>query len=290
MGFRTVLTAAVVIGAVIETAQTGSRIVLDGPSGTFKVYDSAGDLGSYIGPGGGGGPVILSFEVGGSEFSAMWNGSCLVGLGDPVGDFNALRNAGGLKELGDGGVFVENTITAALPVEASMYLQGGTLLAGAPGTAGLPRIYLTSNIGQGAAGPADTIVSSAIIKADQSDPLTPLTWQTPSLGAGWQFTSIRGALPLRYRIDAEDNLIIKGSVSCTTTTPATAVFPVVAPYLPIGAYALQQDLIMKQSAAGAAFTFGHGFITGGNVEQNGLTFTVGDIISYDVSWPLGNLT
>lgn len=114
-------------------------------------------------------------------------------------------------------------------------------------------------------------------------------WQTPSLGAGWSAGSIRSSLPLRYKIDGEDNLIVKGSVSCTTTTPAAVMFSVVAPYLPAGSYSLQQGVAIKQSAAGGSFAFGHGFITAGAVEVNGFTFTSGDIVSLDFSWPLGNL-
>lgn len=133
----------------------------------------------------------------------------------------------------------------------------------------------------------DMGISGALIHTDLHGSFS--SWQTPTLGAGWQFTGIRGALPLRYRIDAEDNLVVKGSVSCTSTTPATGVFTVVAPYAPTGDYVLQQGLVLKQNSSGLGFAFGHGFINSGVVSQNGLTFTLGDIVSFDFSWPLGNI-
>lgn len=252
MGFRTVLTAAVVVGAVIETSQTGARIVM-GPSNTLTAYypdgrvawtGQASDNSDFSG--------LFNFTDGSAPLTAaMLLGQLLVSIGDP--------RSGPVPQFTVG---INDTDGSGILQAFNAAGNGGGMVI-APTNA--------------------TFDNAAIFPQDQ-------VWETPALGSGWAFANIRGALPLRYRIDAEDNLIIKGSVSCTTTTPATAVFPIVAPYLPIGAYALQQDLIMKQSAAGGAFTFGHGFITGGNVEQNGLTFTVGDIISYDVSWPLGNLT
>jgi hypothetical protein len=130
-------------------------------------------------------------------------------------------------------------------------------------------------------------LSGAVVHTNLQGAFVP--WQTPVLGAGWSAANIRGALPLQYRIDAEDNLVVKGSVSVTSTTPATGVFTVVAPYAPTGDYALQEGLILKQNSSGLGFAFGHGFINSGVVSQNGLTFTLGDIVSFDFSWPLGNI-
>jgi len=233
-------------------ATTGERIVIDGTNGTITAYyadDNIAWVGEVEGVNG-----LLSFsddDPSTVQSSGLVNGAVLLSTGD-------LR------------LFTVPTfgITMFGPTDGS----GSFFCADAAGNTGALVIA-----------PTNTAFTLAAAFPGQ------LTWQTPALGAGWQFTSIRGALPLRYRIDAEDNLVIKGSVSCTTTTPAGTVFSVVAPYLPIGVYGLQQGLMMKQAAAGTGFVIGHGFISAGAVQQNGFTFTVGDILSFDFTWPLGHI-
>jgi hypothetical protein len=165
-------------------------------------------------------------------------------------------------------------------VAVQVGLKSGNAGTTLPGGANNP----TLQVGTSATGVVDIeLHGGALYRGDLSG------WQTPSLGTGWAAGSIRSALPLRYMIDGQDNLVIKGSVSCTSTTPASTIFSVAAPYIPTGSYNIQQGVILKQSSAGGSFAFGHGFISAGAVGQNGLTFTSGDIVSLDFTWPLGNL-
>lgn len=249
----TAIDGKTITGATMETsAGTGARIVIDGPSNTLSAYYDDGNiawLGQTEDANG-----LFSFSDDDSatvQSSALLNGALFLSAGD-------LR----LENVPNFAVNMYDTTTGA----ASFSCNDAT---GEGGSVAID----TTNASFGMA---------ALFPSNEE-------WVTPTLGSGWSFSNIRSSLPLRYRIDSEDNLIIKGSVSCTTTTPATTIFSVVAPYLPKGAFSLQQVVIFKQSSAGTGYAFGHGFITAGAVEQNGLTFASGDIVSFDASWPLGNL-
>lgn len=267
-------------------ATTGERIVIDGVDGDIQVYDSDGNLGAYIGPaapiGGGSAPIVTSFEVGGGEWSGLFNGSCLVGLGDPTTDPDVLQQAGGIKEGGDGKVFLENTVTDAIPVEATVYLRGGTLATGAPGASGLPMVAITSNVSQGFPGPCDVIASSAIIKGVPGDPLTPETWQVVGSGGtaqpfttGWVTSTSMGTLvgvqPLRYRLDPMDNVIIEGCWAAGSTTPGSNfVFNLPVGYRP----KVGHSITITKNSAGTVTT-GKGYVSAaGNFQVNSQLGTV----------------
>lgn len=252
MGFRTVLTAAVVIGGIFETAQSGARIVIDGPSNTLSAYFADGNL-AWRGQTG---AVLNGFFSFSDDLPATVQSSALLD---------------GLLYLALGDLRLPNVPTFSI----AMFASDGSATLNCANAANVGGSLLVA--------PTNTTFSRAAISGSVE------TWQTPALGAGWSAANIRSAMPLQYRIDAEDNLIVKGSVSCTSTTPAGTVFSVAAPYLPTGIYALQQGVMLKQSSAGAAFAFGHGFISAGAVGLNGFTFVVGDIVTFDFTWPIGHL-
>lgn len=117
------------------------------------------------------------------------------------------------------------------------------------------------------------------------------TPQTPTLGSGWTTAaaSIRNATPLRFWVDSQDNLNIRGSVATTSTTPAGTIFALPTGYEPLSGWNLQQDLTMQQSSAGSYKGAGHLFLSSANVEVNGFTFASGDILTFNSTFPLGNV-
>lgn len=216
-------------------ATTGARIVIDGETGDIQIYDSNGELAGYLGPAaeiaGGSAPIILTFETGGGEWSGLWNGSCLVGLGDPTTDETQLQAAGGIKEIGNGGILLENTYTPSIPVEGTVWIKGGTLATGAPGTSGLPVMLLTSNASQGPLGPMDVIASSAIVKGTTADPSTAEVWHVIGASGGTAYASANFAAgsvasanyqQLQFRKDAFDNLVVEGTCHATAALAAGA--------------------------------------------------------------------
>lgn len=60
------------------------------------------------------------------------------------------------------------------------------------------------------------------------------TWHAPSLGSGWASGPSGGSFRgLRYRLDAEDNLVISGVVHTTSTTPSATLFTLPAGWRPL---------------------------------------------------------
>lgn len=79
--------------------------------------------------------------------------------------------------------------------------------------------------------PCNTRVSGSVIKTDNFG--SALQWQTPSLGTGWAAGPSGGSYrSLKYRLDAENNLVISGTVHTTSTTPASTIFTLSAGYIP----------------------------------------------------------
>jgi hypothetical protein len=281
-------------------ATTGARIVIDGVTGDIQVYDVNGDLAAYIGPADGGAPIILSYEVGGFEWSGLWNGSCLVGMGDPVTDGTVLGKAGGLIEGGDGGLFLANTVTTAIPVNAAAYLQGGTATSGAPGTSGLPMITLAAGLPNNTIGPCDVLATSAVIRSDPSNLRDPATWQVVGSGgtaaafnANWATSTSMGTLTpvqaLQYRLDPLDNVVIDGCWVAGSTTPGAAVFTLPAGMRPKTAHSIT---ITKNTAGTVTTTKGY-ISPAGNLNLNsqlGSSATAGATYMVDpTSIPLGNI-
>ncbi len=195
-------------------------------------------------------------------------------IGDETAQLVALNNITVLNSPVDPG----NPTTTA--DNAYLVLMSGEGAQASGGT-NTPRAVLADFAGTS---PADLLVSGTLIQTDVSG--TPLKWQTPSLGSGWSTSAIRSANPLKYRIE-NGNLVLQGSVNCTSTAPAATIFTVVAPYIPAAAWNLQQAAAIQQSSAGSYKAMGHMFISGGNIEVNGFTFASGDILSFNHSFPLG---
>ena len=103
---------------------------------------------------------------------------------------------------------------------------------------------------QGGTASANVAVSGAALKIS-ADGGTLATWQTVanggiSLGSGWASNTVAGgAQDLQYRLDAEDNLVITGTLHTTSATPAATIFTLPAAYRPA---VLQRDTCTSRAA------------------------------------------
>lgn len=80
---------------------------------------------------------------------------------------------------------------------------------------------------------ADVVTTNKAIQVGTAVTQFGATWQTPSLGTGWASGPSGGSFRgLRYRIDAEDNLILSGVVHTTSATPSATLFTLPAGYRP----------------------------------------------------------
>lgn len=80
---------------------------------------------------------------------------------------------------------------------------------------------------------ADFVVASKTLEVGTYVIQFGMTWQTPALGSGWVTGPSGGTVQAaQYCIDAQDNLILDGTVHTNTTTPATVIFNLPAAYRP----------------------------------------------------------
>lgn len=278
MAFRLVLTAAVVIGGVIETSQSNPRIVLDGPSDTLTVYDSNGNVTVRIGGAFG---RLSAIDSPDNEFVTMWNGSTYYGAGDP-------------DAASPFGITTAGQITADLP-GLSLFLQSGIhatstdrasweLFPGVPGatpsSATAKHAELFGDLWQRGYAIYENISGLA-------------TWQTVAnggiaLGAGWATDSTAGGQqPLQLRLDTEDNLVITGMLHTTSATPAGTLFTVSSQYRPT---ARQHAEILTENTAGSVQATNRLLIstTGAVTMSPGLAAANIDVY-INISVPLGHI-
>lgn len=137
--------------------------------------------------------------------------------------------------------------TATLTGPARMALDAGVFGA-TIGAANAPHFDIYSD----SSGTACNLhVAGATVAIDRTSGalLSPVTWQTPVLGTGWATGPTTGALKLiQYRIDAEDNLVVLGTVHATSATPAATLFTLPAGYLP----AKNHRIVCVSNAGGTA--------------------------------------
>lgn len=278
------ITGQTITGGMIQTSTSGARIVIDGPSDTESIYDSAGDVTGYLGGPNG---IIGNYQPGDNEFSALANGSVYVGLGMPAGFVTS--GAGILGTLADGSTVLQGGQAKPSQLQpASLHLIPGVNGTDAPGSANLPRILVYDANG----GVTDLLVSSAVIKSDGSGTLE--TWQAPAYQTNWAAATAMGTLTglqsLHFHKDPLDNLVIGGCFAAGATAPGTAVLMLPAAYRPKQAYAL----IINKITGGVASTAMCYISTAGNLNLNtqlGSTVTASaQYIIPPQSIPLGNLT
>lgn len=213
-------------------ATTGQRITINvGNDGAIKVYNSSGQLVSFIG-----GPAgaIVSYDPATTQSVALargviqWDDSTYPSHGGAIdwafGDSAATNPAVLVLASGSNPTYDDNIF---------LDLFSGT----SPGTQDTnPHVEIRDLLGTSIG--TNIWVSGSILKAAKTgigSDLTSYKWQFPTLGAGWASgSSTAGSAfePIAYRLDAEDNLIITGTFNATSLTPAATVFTLPSPYIP----------------------------------------------------------
>lgn len=129
---------------------------------------------------------------------------------------NAAHVLGGAGELS-----LSSVVTAGLPDACDLVLFSGS--ASQPTGAAGPTVQLLDAAGSSA---ADFTTSGSVYKTNNTG--VAYSWQTPSMSTGYT------NLSLRYKLDAEDNLVIDGGLSQTTGVAgagsAQVITALIAPY------------------------------------------------------------
>lgn len=205
MGFRLVLTAAIVIGSVIETSLTPPNIVLDGPSGTL----TAAGLGQFV---------------------RLNNGEII--LGNAPGGVPTLAGAATVKAIISAFPVNQNTLQFTSPESGAQSdplvttMYGGTP-ATATGQISTPRLKL---VDQASSSAADLLLSGSVIATDLTG--VPVTWQAPSYGTNWSasttFNGTTGIQPLQFHLDGQNRMYAVGAFKAGAVAPSdpVAVLPV----------------------------------------------------------------
>jgi hypothetical protein len=191
------ITGGTIIGALIETATSGGRIVLDESRDALFVYATSGALilsvSSAAGTDGAGNAYPAGLNVAGAQLTHLAStahGDAVL-TSDVFGDAYArwVVNADGSTSWGGG--------TAA--TDTDLYRAQTGLLA------------TDTDFSVGGNGR----VTGAWIKTVSG---SETTWQPPTLSTGWASGAAFGnGTALEFRLDAEDNLFIAGSVQSTAT-------------------------------------------------------------------------
>lgn len=80
---------------------------------------------------------------------------------------------------------------------------------------------------------ADFVVTSGVLEVGSYTIQFGMTWQTPALGSGWVTGPSGGTVQAaQYCIDAQDNLVLDGTVHTNTTTPSAVIFNLPAGFRP----------------------------------------------------------
>lgn len=174
---------------------------------------------------------ITSYGIGTQTFSEMAGGSLLTGnMSSNVPD---TTDAGFIQSQGPLTILrsVVNASPSLVRDALRMTMSAGQT-AQTTGSASAPNLGI---IADDLASAADLYLSGSAIKTDNTS--APYTWQLPSYGTNWSgsttFNGTTGVEPLRFRLDAEDNLWPIGGFKAGAVVPADPVFILPAGYIPI---------------------------------------------------------
>ena len=242
-------------------ATTGARIVIVGT--TITGYYADGNVAWTLDVATNFGLSTFFDLLGSPEGANLANG--LLQLLDSSGDLTQIFSKAPNNIVADGATHITSTVAATLDRVGTWLLLGSTKNSPAQGCgAWVP------------SGPGDT--SSA------------MTWVSPALGSGWD-TSVGLHQPVQYRIDAEDNLIIKGSIHATSATPATTPFTLTPFYTP--QFTFSTGILQTAGGSFKAFqqikVLGVADTPAGAIILQGFSYAINDIIDFDISCPMGNL-
>jgi hypothetical protein len=225
-------------------------------------------------------PGFTTYDNTGQTFTNQDNGIFQVGnivSGTPDQTNAAEINAGV-------GVLIANSGKAAAPNNDAAVLS---VFVGQPNTkTGNTLNPIVQAIDSAGNSDVDLWLSGTVIKVNDTGSI--YAWQNPTLGSNWSTSSIRSGRPLQYRLDALDNVVLTGSVNCTSTTPSQPIFTLPAPYAP---NSNQVFLVHHQTSGGSLVNVCTGFVTtGGAVELFSTgTITSGDIFTLNATLPVGNI-
>lgn len=253
-------------------ATTGARIVLDGVSGTLRIYNSSNQL--TVQMGGADGSII---DLSSTVFAKLVNGALL--LGKIVGGVPDTTNAANFEYVPGG---VDFTALNSHLAPASSLNDAMQILIG-PGAAGLapPQILLIDKLRTAT---VQAIVSGAWVFGELTG--VAATWQTPTATGGYTVTT------LQYRRDAEDNVHWAGEIVQTTgvtgANGATVTTAVPAEFRPTKTWVVPAAWISTTSVAKGAAVF---FVnSSGTLVLAWPSSTAnGDKFSFNAKIPLGNI-
>ncbi|WP_333770953.1 hypothetical protein [Streptomyces sp. IBSBF 2435] len=283
-----------ITGARIQTAETGHRVVLDA-DGALKTYDDDEHQTNY---------------VGGAD-NRIWNQAGWDPDGTPNGEWVALST--GNIQLGDGDAMSiddqDQTLTGILGIagpqsialtspaihgtyanQATAILSAG-LAGGQSGTVSAPAVQVI--------GGADIAVSGALVKLSSAFDIpswryVPETGHAPTYNTNWAGGSNASANygSMQYRLDAEDNVHICGTVHCTLAAGLAAgsytLFTLPVGWRPkkiwpaVGAHVSGTDAWKTAIRVNVDLSGSVNFNTASAIAQN-------DGIYFNVVVPLGNI-
>jgi hypothetical protein len=265
VAFRIVLTAAVVVGGVIETSLTPPRVVLDGPNDQLEVYNSAGTLVATLG--GPNGNLEMGTAATGTINLLPADGQ--INMTNPAGFSQIVLDGQGqiiqITESQFGTYLQLNTSPAQVAWANKNINQQGLISLGGGANPNPPFLAIhgpwggTGNTDSGSTiglwpgkTPSNGNVRPKVIVVDDSalqnqdvwlsgavlgcslDGSTVNTWQTPGLGSGWASGPVAGSYQgLKFRKDTQDQLMLRGVIHTTSTSPAGTIFTLPAGYRPL---------------------------------------------------------
>jgi hypothetical protein len=261
---------ATIRGTITASTFQGTDFVIN--SSGFFVYSgvpAAGNLIASIAPVGGAdsfgnhypaGFMSQSGETDGSSFAQLFNGNLFLGA-LASGSQDVLHAALLTQVVSSALVALESPTTVSAPSAGELRMAGGAS-SQTTGSATAPvAAFLTGDL----TGAIDVLVPGSVRNCSAAG--VPVTLQTPAYGSNWADSStFNGSAnwgPLRWRADAENNILIGGAFKAGGVLPGAAVMNIPAPYRP----AAQYPLICARNNGGTLTTgFMLALTTGGNLD------------------------
>lgn len=258
-------------------ATSGARIVIDGNAGTISVYNASNQLVTLIG--GSDGSLTV---FGSTVFAKLVSGA--IQLGQIVNGAPDTANAGQMLAVSGapGDLIIESAVDPGIPSNdrASIGLFGGAQNQ-KTGSTGNPTIQVFDTAGNS---DVDINLSGTVIQ-NQDVPI-PYSWTEPPLNAGWDTAAIRSGRPFQVRRDAQNNVVLTGSLDTTSTTPANPICNVGFTFS-----SNQSFVVVHQNSGGSLVNMCVGFVTTtGQLEIfSAGSIAVGDIFTFNATLPIGTI-
>lgn len=198
-------------------ATSGARITFNEfGDGAIRVYDSFGHLVEIISPTANGGSTIIYSTVHTGSLG-LTEGTIFFGAPDDFTDGSTITG----RYIAGGGLVFDTNIGQFGGFTDGTKMTGTAGQDGAATGSGVnPRWIINDDNGTT---PVDILLSGSIIPTNVTG--TAATWQTPTFTAGmWADTAGVGTWPpLKWRLDAENNVHVHGSFHALVTNPSNGV-------------------------------------------------------------------